>query len=193
MARSTEPAHGPALGPWDWPRAVARLGRLPCLLAAWNRRSTSPAARTAGAQVEPLVRRGRCPWPASWFRARLIDVGSGNGSPGLVLAFLRPGAAGDPAGAAVAALGLPARSRTRRRAAPTSRSFGSATTSTRAPRRRTSRSGPCALPPPSWPGCWRRAGRSWSSAPSRAESPFASGPRRAGPRRGSRLRRRCFT
>jgi 16S rRNA (guanine(527)-N(7))-methyltransferase RsmG len=59
------------------------------LLERWNRRVDLTAARDARARVEILVRDA--------VRARdivegpsLLDVGSGNGSPGLVLALLRP-------------------------------------------------------------------------------------------------------
>jgi 16S rRNA (guanine527-N7)-methyltransferase len=64
------------------------LARYLDLLAAWAQRVNLTAARTARQRVEilvapvlpavPLVQSGR-----------LIDVGSGNGSPGLVLAVLR--------------------------------------------------------------------------------------------------------
>jgi len=59
------------------------------LLASWDRRVNLTGARTAAARVDLLVARvlplAGLPEPGT-----LIDVGSGNGSPGLVLALLRP-------------------------------------------------------------------------------------------------------
>ncbi|HVR71058.1 MAG TPA: RsmG family class I SAM-dependent methyltransferase [Vicinamibacteria bacterium] len=59
------------------------------LLAAWTRRVNLTGARTPAERVALLVAPvvPAAPWPAP---GRLIDVGAGNGSPGLVLALLRP-------------------------------------------------------------------------------------------------------
>jgi 16S rRNA (guanine527-N7)-methyltransferase len=80
--------------------ALARLGvpesATPALsayldtLAAWSRRVNLTGARDAaqrvGVLVAPAFRACALPPP----RAQVLDVGSGNGSPGLVLALLRP-------------------------------------------------------------------------------------------------------
>jgi len=70
---------GPALG---------RLAAYLDTLAAWSPRVNLTGARSPGARVSLLVAdvvaAARLPEPG-----RLIDVGSGNGSPGLVLALLR--------------------------------------------------------------------------------------------------------
>lgn len=69
--------------------AADRLERYLDLLAAWSARVNLTAARTAkgrvGLLVAPVLPAVPVPAPG-----RLIDVGSGNGSPGLVLALLRP-------------------------------------------------------------------------------------------------------
>jgi 16S rRNA (guanine527-N7)-methyltransferase len=58
------------------------------LLARWSARVNLTAARSAEERVRvlvaPVLPAARLPAPG-----RLLDVGSGNGSPGLVLAFLR--------------------------------------------------------------------------------------------------------
>jgi 16S rRNA (guanine527-N7)-methyltransferase len=58
------------------------------LVAAWNLRTNLTAARTALERVEILV---ADVWKAAPFvrAGSLIDIGSGNGSPGLVLALVR--------------------------------------------------------------------------------------------------------
>jgi len=71
------------------PAAHERLSRYLDLLASWNERTNLTAARTATARVDLLVR------PVAAVAQRiaagtLLDIGSGNGSPGLVLAALRP-------------------------------------------------------------------------------------------------------
>ena len=71
------------------PAADERLSRYLDLLAAWNVRTNLTAAQTATARVDLLVR------PVAAVAQRLaagtlLDIGSGNGSPGLVLAALRP-------------------------------------------------------------------------------------------------------
>jgi 16S rRNA (guanine527-N7)-methyltransferase len=69
--------------------AAAPLGRYLDLLASWAGRVNLTAARTAeervGLLVAPVVPAASLPGSG-----RLLDVGSGNGSPGLVLALLRP-------------------------------------------------------------------------------------------------------
>ncbi len=69
--------------------AVDRLGRYLDLLAAWSARMNLTAAVTPAERVRLLVAPilPAAPVPAP---GRLIDIGSGNGSPGLVLALLRP-------------------------------------------------------------------------------------------------------
>ena len=69
--------------------AAEQLGRYLDLLASWSERVNLTAARTASARFDLLVR------PVARFAPRLaagslLDIGSGNGSPGLVLAALRP-------------------------------------------------------------------------------------------------------
>ena len=71
------------------PAAARRLSLYLDLLASWNARTNLTAARTAAARVDLLVR------PVAALAPRLsagtlLDIGSGNGSPGLVLAALRP-------------------------------------------------------------------------------------------------------
>jgi 16S rRNA (guanine527-N7)-methyltransferase len=69
--------------------AADRLERYLDLLAAWSARLNLTGARTPAARVSLLVAPilPAVPLPAP---GPLIDVGSGNGSPGLVLALLRP-------------------------------------------------------------------------------------------------------
>jgi 16S rRNA (guanine(527)-N(7))-methyltransferase RsmG len=82
--------HAPALSRYGIPPPlVATLDTYLSLVAAWNERTNLTAARTVEDRVRVLV--------ADVWRATptvrsgsLIDVGSGNGSPGLVLALLRP-------------------------------------------------------------------------------------------------------
>lgn len=59
------------------------------LLAAWGRRVNLTAAATAAERVAVLVEAVRG-GAALLETGTLVDVGSGNGSPGLVLALLRP-------------------------------------------------------------------------------------------------------
>ena len=58
------------------------------LVAAWGRRANLTGARTPAARVRVLVE-PVLPAAPLIAKGRLIDVGSGNGSPGLVLALLR--------------------------------------------------------------------------------------------------------
>ena len=69
--------------------AQGRLERYLDLLARWSARANLTAARTPAQRVSLLVEPvlPALPWILP---GPLIDVGSGNGSPGLVLALLRP-------------------------------------------------------------------------------------------------------
>jgi 16S rRNA (guanine527-N7)-methyltransferase len=85
--------HGPAISRLGLPaEAAAPLEAYLDLLGAWNARvnltgASDPETRVAWLVAEVL--------PAlSWVQeGSLLDIGSGNGSPGLVLALLRPGEA----------------------------------------------------------------------------------------------------
>jgi 16S rRNA (guanine527-N7)-methyltransferase len=59
------------------------------LVAEWNRRTNLTGASTPEARAELLVARV-APLASHLGSGRLVDIGSGNGSPGLVLALLRP-------------------------------------------------------------------------------------------------------
>src|SRR4051794_36598931 len=65
-----------------------RLCSYLALVATWNERTNLTGARTAEDRVRILVADA---WRASVFveAGSLVDIGSGNGSPGLVLALLR--------------------------------------------------------------------------------------------------------
>jgi len=83
--------HAEALGRLDPPpgtQALGRLARYLDTLAEWNERVNLTGARTPGERVARLV---EAVWPlvGAVPAGRLIDVGSGNGSPGLVLALAR--------------------------------------------------------------------------------------------------------
>ena len=83
-------AHDPYLAALGLPPpALAALSRYLDLVAAWNRRVNLTGARTAAARVAILVA-PVVPVAAALEPGLLLDVGSGNGSPGLVLAALRP-------------------------------------------------------------------------------------------------------
>ncbi len=71
------------------PEAVTTLGRYLDLVAAWSPRVNLTGARTPAERVAILVA-PVAPVAALLERGPLLDVGSGNGSPGLVLAALRP-------------------------------------------------------------------------------------------------------
>jgi 16S rRNA (guanine527-N7)-methyltransferase len=82
--------HRPELARLGLPEpAQAALERYLDLLAAWSVRVNRSGLRTPAARVAHLVADvlPAAPLPGP---GRLIDVGSGNGSPGLVLALLRP-------------------------------------------------------------------------------------------------------
>lgn len=83
-------AHDPHLAALGLaPRDVAALSRYLDLLADWNPRVNLTGARTPAQRVAILVA-PVAPVAPLLEEGRLIDVGSGNGSPGLVLALLRP-------------------------------------------------------------------------------------------------------
>jgi 16S rRNA G527 N7-methylase RsmG len=69
--------------------ALAALSRYLDLVAAWNPRVNLTGARTAAARVAILVA-PIVPVAGALEPGLLLDLGSGNGSPGLVLATLRP-------------------------------------------------------------------------------------------------------
>jgi len=82
--------HGPALARLALPDdAAGRLGAYLDRLAAWSARVNLTGATDPETRVERLVAEVL---PAlGWLEGpSLLDVGSGNGSPGLVLALLRP-------------------------------------------------------------------------------------------------------
>ena len=58
-------------------------------IAAWSERTNLTAARTPAARIDLLVR-PLVPLARDVAAGRLLDIGSGNGSPGLVIAALRP-------------------------------------------------------------------------------------------------------
>ncbi len=90
MARSFEPPHGSALETLGLaPPAVTRLHAYLRLLSDWNRKVNLTGARTEGAQVDLLIREA-LPLAGLLVPGALIDVGSGNGSPGLILGVLDP-------------------------------------------------------------------------------------------------------
>ncbi|PYQ50302.1 MAG: 16S rRNA (guanine(527)-N(7))-methyltransferase RsmG [Acidobacteria bacterium] len=89
MGGPASPHDAPLRGLGLTPAAVASLGRYLDLLAAWSSRVNLTAARTPQARVDVLVA-PVAPVAPSLEPGLLIDVGSGNGSPGLVLALLRP-------------------------------------------------------------------------------------------------------
>jgi 16S rRNA (guanine(527)-N(7))-methyltransferase RsmG len=90
VAKSTDGVYGPALETLGLAEpAVARLEAYLRLLSAWNLRVNLTGARTPSAQVELLVREV-LPLPSLLAAGGLLDVGSGNGSPGLVLGALCP-------------------------------------------------------------------------------------------------------
>jgi 16S rRNA (guanine527-N7)-methyltransferase len=68
--------------------ARERLASYLDLLAAWGARVNLTGARTPGERVRVLV--APVMPAAALVVGRLLDIGSGNGSPGLVLALLRP-------------------------------------------------------------------------------------------------------
>ena len=85
-----EPGHASALARLPLaPEVAAALGAYLDLLAAWSGRVNLTGARTPQQRVETLVA-DILPAAPLLEPGELLDVGSGNGSPGLVLALLRP-------------------------------------------------------------------------------------------------------
>ena len=83
-------AHDPHLAALGLtPGDVAALSRYLDLVADWNPRVNLTGARTPAERVAILVA-PVAPLAPILEKGHLIDVGSGNGSPGLVLALLRP-------------------------------------------------------------------------------------------------------
>jgi 16S rRNA (guanine527-N7)-methyltransferase len=74
------------------PEAAARLARYLDLLEAWSARVNLTGARTRAERIDLLLRPAVAVAPQVR-PGRLLDIGSGNGSPGLVLAALCPQAA----------------------------------------------------------------------------------------------------
>jgi 16S rRNA (guanine527-N7)-methyltransferase len=83
-------AHAPLLRDLGLdPSAASALARYLDLVAAWNPRVNLTGAHTPAERVAVLVA-PVLPAAAGIEPGLLLDVGSGNGSPGLVLALLRP-------------------------------------------------------------------------------------------------------
>src|SRR6185503_3314996 len=89
LTRGPAGPHAAPLAALDVGPAAEPLARYLDLLAAWSARVNLSGARTAAERVATLVA-PVVPVAALPESGRLIDVGSGNGSPGLVLALLRP-------------------------------------------------------------------------------------------------------
>jgi 16S rRNA (guanine527-N7)-methyltransferase len=85
-AYATGATDAPACGS----RAVADLETWLNLLAEWNARVDLTAARTPEELVDLMVADAMVVQPRIEPRARVIDVGTGAGAPGLALALLRP-------------------------------------------------------------------------------------------------------
>src|SRR5687768_11160821 len=69
--------------------AVAALAAYLDLLAQWSRRTNLTGAASPSARAELLVA-SVTPLAPHLLAGSLLDIGSGNGSPGLVLGLLRP-------------------------------------------------------------------------------------------------------
>ena len=83
-------AHDPYLAALGLePAAIASLSRYLDLVAAWSARVNLTGARTPAARVAILIA-PVVPAASLLGAGLLLDIGSGNGSPGLVLAALRP-------------------------------------------------------------------------------------------------------
>lgn len=88
LARAAQDARGEALLAEHWGAPVsAYLDEL----VVWNRRTDLTAARSPEELVDLTVADAAIVAAASEARGTWIDVGSGAGSPGLVLALMRPG------------------------------------------------------------------------------------------------------
>ena len=71
------------------PEALGALAGYLDLVAEWSRRTNLTGATTPEARADLLVARV-APLAPLLGAGRLLDIGSGNGSPGLVLGLLRP-------------------------------------------------------------------------------------------------------
>jgi 16S rRNA (guanine527-N7)-methyltransferase len=90
VARSSDAAYGSALEALGLAEpVVSRLAAYLRLLSAWNRKVNLTAARAPAAQVELLIQ-DVLPLMGLLARGDVVDVGSGNGSPGLILGILSP-------------------------------------------------------------------------------------------------------
>lgn len=90
MAGGEAGAHLPFLAALSLqPAPQAALGRYLDLLASWSARVNLTAARTPSDRVAVLVA-PVVPVAPAIEAGLLLDIGSGNGSPGLVLGLLRP-------------------------------------------------------------------------------------------------------
>jgi 16S rRNA (guanine527-N7)-methyltransferase len=90
VARSTETPNRQALEALGLVEpAISRLDAYLRLLSVWNRKTNLTAARTPTAQLELLIR-AVLPLESLLNPGALVDVGSGNGSPGLILGVLSP-------------------------------------------------------------------------------------------------------
>ena len=84
--------HRPALARLGLPEPVqAALARYLDLLAAWSDRVNLSGARTPADRIRVLIEPALALSP-ELVPGGILDIGSGNGSPGLVLAVLRPAA-----------------------------------------------------------------------------------------------------
>lgn len=90
MAKSSDAVYGSLLEALGLAEpVVSRLAAYLRLLAVWNPRVNLTAARTPVAQVELLIQ-DVLPLKSLLVPGDLLDVGSGNGSPGLILGALWP-------------------------------------------------------------------------------------------------------
>jgi 16S rRNA (guanine527-N7)-methyltransferase len=90
VARSSDAVYGSALEALGLAEPiVSQLVAYLRLLAAWNPRVNLTAARTPAAQVELLIH-DVLPIAGLLACGEIVDVGSGNGSPGLILGVLSP-------------------------------------------------------------------------------------------------------
>jgi 16S rRNA (guanine527-N7)-methyltransferase len=87
--RAPRPTHADFLRDHVPPSALAALSAYLDLLAEWSRRTNLTGAATPEARADLLVGRV-APLAPHLLPGDLLDIGSGNGSPGLVLGLLRP-------------------------------------------------------------------------------------------------------
>jgi 16S rRNA (guanine527-N7)-methyltransferase len=90
VARSTDASYGSALEALGLAEpVVSRLTAYLRLLSAWNEKINLTGARVPADQVDLLIR-DVLPVAGLLAPGDLVDVGSGNGSPGLILGVLSP-------------------------------------------------------------------------------------------------------